>query len=200
MRPGRDCASCSGRDPWFEQGEQALGANQPTEAIGHYKAAANNKFADDGTKAKSKEQIAVAESMMKQAGSSMKDVYGQAVADFKAGNLDAARTKFTQLQTAGYKAGLFQKSPGDYLKEIGRKMPAGSEMPAVVDTSTTAPVTPPGETVQTPTTPAPPPPPMIKPVPTPAPEIAVAAVPAPAPVPAPVPAVAPEPPPAQAPV
>jgi len=45
----------------FEQGEQALNANRPAEALQHYKNASSNRYADDGTRAKAKEQSALAD-------------------------------------------------------------------------------------------------------------------------------------------
>ncbi|HWP41467.1 MAG TPA: hypothetical protein VNL70_11115, partial [Tepidisphaeraceae bacterium] len=113
----------------FELGEQALAANNPAQAVVHYRAAMNNRFVDEGTRAKAREQMAVAEAAMKQAGQSLKDLYAQAVADYKAGNLAEARSRFQQLVAANYRAGLFQKSPADYLKEIDKRMPAAAAAP-----------------------------------------------------------------------
>jgi type II secretory pathway component GspD/PulD (secretin) len=117
----------------FEKGEQALAANQPGAAMDHYKAAAANTYADDGTVAKAKEQEAVAQEGIKKASADMKGLYGDAINDFKAGNLADAKTKFTTLQDAGFRAPLFQRSPGDYLNDINQKMaamPAPAPMPA----------------------------------------------------------------------
>src|SRR5688572_25511962 len=36
----------------FELGQEALDSNRPVEAIGHYKAAAGNRYADEGTRRK----------------------------------------------------------------------------------------------------------------------------------------------------
>ncbi len=205
----------------FEQGEQALSNNQPTEAVVHYRAAMNNKFVDEGTRAKSKEQSAVAEAMMKQAGQSFKDQYKQAVSEYKAGSLAEARVKFEQLRVAGYKAGLFQKSPADYVKDIDKKLasaaPAPAEAPAAPAAPPAAPETataqPPAPAPAAPAAPEPPvvqtPPPApapVAPAPAPTPEPPVVQTPPPAPAPAPAapapaptPAPAPEPPVAQTP-
>jgi len=72
----------------FELGEQALAGNRLPEASARYRAAMNYRFADDGTKAKSKEQLAVVDAMMKQAGQSQKSLYDEAIADLRANNLD----------------------------------------------------------------------------------------------------------------
>ncbi|HVT90213.1 MAG TPA: hypothetical protein VHD56_15280 [Tepidisphaeraceae bacterium] len=199
----------------FEQGEQALAANKPIEAAAHYQAASNNKFVDEGTRAKSREQLAVAEAMMRQAGVSMRDMYNQAVADYKAGNLAQAKSSFEQLQNAGYKAGLFQKSPADYLKDVNAALakapaPIPAEQPMAQATPAPSPVpapapveTPPAPTpaVQTPVVEMAPPSPVPAPAPTQAPEPApvVQTPPAPAPAPAPVVEAPPAPVPAPAP-
>jgi Flp pilus assembly secretin CpaC len=106
----------------FEQGEEALAASKPVDAAGHYKAALKNKYIDSGTKAKAKEELSLAESMIKQSGQSLKDMYAQAVADYKAGNYESARTKFRQLDAAEYHPGLFRKSPAGFLSDIDSKV------------------------------------------------------------------------------
>ena len=123
----------------FEKGEQSLSSNQPADAMTHYRAAADNRFADDGTVAKSKEQIALAQDAIQKSSTDQKTVYRQAIDSFKAGNYDDAKTKFTQLQAGNFKAPWFQKSPGDYLKEIDAKMAAmPAPAPVVVPVATPA--------------------------------------------------------------
>ena len=136
----------------FEKGEQALAANQSGAALDHYKAAAANPFADDGTVAKAKEQEAVAQDGIKKASVDLKGLYAQAINDYKAAKYDDAKTEFTTLQNSGFRAPLFQRSPGDYLNDINGKLAA---LPAP---ATPAPATPspaPAPVVEAPATPAP---------------------------------------------
>ncbi|HMB96745.1 MAG TPA: hypothetical protein VKK61_11950, partial [Tepidisphaeraceae bacterium] len=185
----------------FEQGEQALAAGNPGEAAAHYKSALRNKFVDEGTKAKCREELAVANSMVKQSGKSLKDMYAQAVDDYKNGNLQSARDKFQQLDAADYHAGLFRKSPSDYLQDINSRLPAPAPAvaqtptpaPQVVPTPTPAPVVQESPTPQVATTPTPTPAPVVVAPPAPAPVTppppappVVATVPPPSPQPAPV--------------
>jgi general secretion pathway protein D len=121
----------------FEKGEQALSANQPAVALQHYKNAAANYYADDGTVAKAREQEAVAQDSIKAASAQLKGLYGDAINDYKAGNYVDAKAKFTTLQDAGFRAPLFQRSPSDYLSDINQKLAA---MPAA--TPPAAPATP----------------------------------------------------------
>ena len=94
--------------------------------MAHYNAAADNKFADDGTVAKSKEQIVLAQDAMQKSQADQKTLYKKAIDDYKAGSYDTAKAEFTQLQSANFKAPWFQKSPGDYLKDIDSKVAAAA--------------------------------------------------------------------------
>jgi type II secretory pathway component GspD/PulD (secretin) len=170
----------------FEQGEQALAANQLIRATGHYNNAIKNNFVDDGTKAKAREQLAVVDNMMKQSGQTMKSVYDEAVKEYRAGDLAGAKAKFDDLAAAGYSAGFLQKSPGDYSKEIAPKLAAAQAAPApapapapMAQTPAPAPETPPA-----PAPAAPAPEPVVQTPPAPAPEPVVQTPPAPAPAPA----------------
>lgn len=109
----------------FEQGETALAAGNSVEAIAQYRIAAENRFADEGTRAKAAEQIAVAENLARKASTDLKSVFASAKADFKSGQFADAKTKFEQLKAAGYRTGLFEKSVGDYLKETDARLAAG---------------------------------------------------------------------------
>jgi len=118
----------------FEAGEKALNDDKnPQEAMKHYRSAADNKFADEATRSKANSQMAVADATMKaNAGevaqpraTDAKGLYKEAVNDYKAGRYDVARPKFAQLQAAGYKGGLFDKKPADFLKDIDKKMAQG---------------------------------------------------------------------------
>ena len=114
----------------FEQGEEALRNNQSAAAMTHYKNAANNAFADEGTRQKALEQMKLADAMARKAGKEMQETYAAAVADFNAQRYDQAKAKFEQLRANGYRAGLFEKSPGDYLKEIDDKLAKAAPAPA----------------------------------------------------------------------
>jgi general secretion pathway protein D len=148
----------------FEQGEQALQNNQPADAIKLYKQAADNKYVDEGTRQKAKEQITLAEAAQKKIQGNLRQTYDDAKADYKAGRYEDARTKFEVLSNAGFKAPLFQKSPGDYLKEIDKKAPKQTETvstPAPAENTpapaanTTTPAPAPAEAANTTATPAP---------------------------------------------
>jgi general secretion pathway protein D len=137
----------------FEAGEKALNEDKnPAEAMRHYRAAGENKFADDATRSKANSQLAVADATLRameaqpQPGraTDAKGMYKEAVADYKAGRYEAARPKFAQLQAAGYKPGLFEKKPGEFLKDIDKKIAQGvasaaarQEPPPVVEPVTT---------------------------------------------------------------
>jgi general secretion pathway protein D len=124
----------------FEQGEAALAANNPAQAVAHYRNAADNKFADEGTRAKAHEQLSVATDAQRKALGDMRSIYNSAEADYKAGNYPEAQAKFLQLEAAGFSAPLFHKSPSDYLKDISKKTvaaPAAAAAPTEAAAATT---------------------------------------------------------------
>ncbi len=104
----------------FEKAQAALASGSNVEALNLYKSVAANQYADEGTKAKAKEQVAVAEAGIKGQEQDFKAMYDSAVADYKAGDFDSAKTKFTTLTDAGFKAAWFSKPPRDYLSEIDK--------------------------------------------------------------------------------
>lgn len=119
----------------FQQGEAALQAGQPDQAVAHYKAAARNRFADQGTRRKALEQLALGEKAQEQAKAEQVKVaeqavaaqraaFAQAVAEYKAGNLADAKVKFQSLKDGGFEVGWFQKGPGDYLRDIAKQQAA----------------------------------------------------------------------------
>lgn len=108
----------------FDKGEAALGAGNFVEAANLYKSVASNQYADEGTKAKAAEQLAVAEAGMKGTQTDNKTTYETAVADYKAGRLDDAKAKFAKLQENNFRAPWFNKSPREYL-ELIEKQQAG---------------------------------------------------------------------------
>lgn len=106
----------------FELGEQALEAGNAQQAIEHYRNAARNRFADNATRQKANEKIAVAQTQIGTERSNLQATYNSAVEDFKAGRFEEARAKFQQLRDANYRAPLFKRSPQDYLKDIDRRV------------------------------------------------------------------------------
>lgn len=134
----------------FELGEQALTDKNYTEAIKYYRAAAENKFADEATKTKALSQISVAEASGKVAKPDYRGIYREAVADYRADRLDAARTKFEQLEAAGYNPGLFDRKPKSYLRGIDEKIAEAkaAEEKAKADAAAAA-TTPPAKEVAT---------------------------------------------------
>ncbi|GIW75440.1 MAG: hypothetical protein KatS3mg104_0503 [Phycisphaerae bacterium] len=105
----------------FDKAEAALAEGQYVEAANLYKSVASNEYADEGTRSKAREQLAVAEAGLKSTETDLKAVYASAVADYKAGNYDSAKTKFSQLQQAGFKPAWFEKSPRQYLEAIEKE-------------------------------------------------------------------------------
>jgi type II secretory pathway component GspD/PulD (secretin) len=108
----------------FNLGEVARKANHPIEAIAHYQAVLNNSAADEGTRSKAQEQLALAEAEAQKAAGGDGALYTQAQQDFDAGKLDQARTEFQSLVDTGYHAPLFHKSPADYVASIDQQKAA----------------------------------------------------------------------------
>jgi len=123
----------------FDLGEKALAAHQPADAITHYKAVINNRFADETTVRKANEQLAVAQSQLAQQGAApaadtqsqasaapttqpqvdpQRAEYESAVADMHAGRGDAARTKLQELSAANYQPPIFRRTPKELLVEL----------------------------------------------------------------------------------
>jgi hypothetical protein len=153
----------------FEQGQADLNANKPGAAARHFKAAAENKYADKGTQSKSREQMALAEQMRKSMAGDMKRMYSQAVAQYKRGELAEARTTFQSLAENGYKPGAFQKSPNDYIRDINKKIGPAAPQPQAEAAPETTPATPDAVAVAPTETPAAPAEPTPAPAPTPEP-------------------------------
>jgi tetratricopeptide (TPR) repeat protein len=109
----------------FEQGEAALASGDSVTAIWHYKAARENQFADAGTVDKARTQTSLALNNLGDA----KELYASAKSDLDAGNLQAAKAKFTALEAVGYRGGTLSKSPSDQLKVIAEKEAALSAAP-----------------------------------------------------------------------
>jgi len=105
----------------FEKAQALLASGDNVEATNLYKSVAANQYADEGTKAKAREQIALAQTNVAGQEQDSKGLYESAVADYKADNFTAARPKFQQLLDAGYKPGWFEKSPREYVELIEKK-------------------------------------------------------------------------------
>ena len=169
----------------FEMGEEARNNKQYSAAAQHYKAAVDNKYADDGTVRKAREQMALAESGMKESAGDLKVMYQEAVNQFNAGDLQGARDKFVQLRDAGYKAPLFKKSPGGYVETIDKNLASRPKETPPSPAPTPAPT-------PTPETTAPQPTPAPAMAPTPAPETTTQAPRGAAPAPQPEPPAEPQ--------
>lgn len=127
----------------FEQGQQSLAAGDPSAAYVHYRAAANNPFADAGTAAKAREQMAVAEADLKAKGlpvpedapvpapsgvpvdpakqAAAREAYDAAKAAYDNGDTAGARVGFAKAIELGFVAGTFDTTPEKYLEMIERK-------------------------------------------------------------------------------
>lgn len=109
----------------FERGESALASGNAAEAMAQYRLAAENRFADEGTRAKAREQMAVAENLSRRATTDLKGLFASAKADYASGDYVTAKAKFEQLKAANYRTGLFEKSVNDWLKDTNAKVSAG---------------------------------------------------------------------------
>jgi general secretion pathway protein D len=115
---GRKAARAS-----FEKGEALLAEHKLAEAIAAYEEA-DSKWADKATHTKALEQINLAEAQQRSMEAADKAEYAEARELLYKGDLDGAKAKFQTLADHGYKAGLFQRSPQSYLKEIGERQAA----------------------------------------------------------------------------
>ena len=114
----------------FEKGQEALNGNKAGEALGHFKAAKENKFADAGTRDKADEQMAAAQASMAQAGTDSKALYQKGRGEFRSGDWAAARKDLIAAQDAGYKPGFLEPSPAELLKKMDVKEQADAEKAA----------------------------------------------------------------------
>lgn len=57
-------------------------------------------------------------------GPTARDLYNQGVSQYDAGDFEAAKASFEAAQAAGFRPGLFQRSPADYLARIERELAA----------------------------------------------------------------------------
>lgn len=111
----------------FERGEEALAQNHVADAIEAYQSAASNEFADEGTRAKANEQLALAQATSQPSAADSGRVYDQAVKQYNAGDWVAARQGFEAAQAAGYKPGAFKDSPQAYLDRMSKQEVSDAE-------------------------------------------------------------------------
>lgn len=76
------------------------------------------------------------------AGPTARDLYNQGVSQFDAGDLEAAKASFEAAQAAGFRPGLFQRSPADYLARIERELAARAAAQAPATPAATPPAAP----------------------------------------------------------
>ncbi len=127
----------------FDAGEAAMKGGQFDAAMGHYKKAADNDYADSATVRKSKEQNAVAESAKKQSANmaakntedqkkaaeaaaklqmqQADNFYAVGKQQYNKGDWINARRNFVAARKANFKSSLFETSPEDYLKKMDAK-------------------------------------------------------------------------------
>jgi general secretion pathway protein D len=128
----------------FAQGEAALQGGDPAAAIVQYRVAAGNAFADAGTAAKAREQMAVAEADLRARGLPMppenaapaavpaapvdpaqqaraREVYDAGRAAYDRGDTAGAKVAFAEATALGFQAGTFDTPPQKYLEMIERK-------------------------------------------------------------------------------
>ncbi len=121
----------------FELGQQALNNKQYNEATIHYQNAANNGFADTGTRSKAGEQLALAQTYARAAGVDAKSLYIKGHDEYRKGDWNAARKDLTAARDAKYKPGLFEEAPASMLSKMDAKEKADAASAAQ---STPAPV------------------------------------------------------------
>ena len=112
----------------FALGKEAQQAGRATEAVHHFKTAANNRFADDAVRRQAREQIAVARAGA-DFGAPVKPVahegeltgkqhYELGKEYYQQDRYGDARRHFEAARAAGFKPGLFQDSPQKYLARM----------------------------------------------------------------------------------
>lgn len=130
---GRKAARAS-----FEKGEALLAEGKLGDAVKAYRDATGSRYVDQATRVKSLEQIALAETQLRASEVQDKATYAEARELLKQGDLDGAKAKFEALDKKGFKAGLFQRSPADYLAEISKKQGGPVETPKAETPATPA--------------------------------------------------------------
>src|SRR5256885_2427362 len=98
----------------FEKGNEVLTKN-PSEAIGHFNSAKENRFADAATREKANDQITAAKALMAQSGTDAKTLYKQGREEYRRGDWAAARRDLQAAQDGGYKPGFLEPAPAEML-------------------------------------------------------------------------------------
>src|SRR5258706_240204 len=111
----------------FEQGQAALAKNDSNEALKQFQAAANNKFADEGTKRKAAEQIALSQAVGADTAMDAKGLYHTGRDQYRKGDWIAARKSLEAARANGFRPGLFEESPDSILAKMDRKEQADAE-------------------------------------------------------------------------
>ena len=115
----------------FDKGEEAMAAKDYAEAVKQYRAASENKFADDATRTKATSQLAVAQAAAKPGAFDKNAYFKEAIAEYKAADaagdkarLASARAKFAKLDEMGFKGGLLDTRPAEYIRRIDTRLAA----------------------------------------------------------------------------
>ncbi|HMO25383.1 MAG TPA: hypothetical protein PKB10_03870, partial [Tepidisphaeraceae bacterium] len=135
----------------FEQGETALAGGDPAAAIVQYRSVINNGFADEGTRAKATEQLALATADLQARGlpapaegaapaapavvdpvqqAKAKEAYDAGVAAYNSGDFPLAWQKFIEADALGYVAGTFETTPAKYVEMSADPAPSGTDLAA----------------------------------------------------------------------
>jgi type II secretory pathway component GspD/PulD (secretin)/tetratricopeptide (TPR) repeat protein len=131
----------------YDAGETALAADNLSDALTHYHAAASNSYADTGTHQKALEKIALVDSQRKNDATADSHLYDAGVADYKAGHYEAAQSKFETLKSHDYRVHMF--------RHIHAKLAATAPKPvAVADAPAAAPAEAPATEPAAPVAPA----------------------------------------------
>ncbi len=111
----------------LQQGQAALKANKPDAAIAHFKNVLANNSADSATRANAQRQLTAAEKAQETRANQAEASYKKAKQEYNKGDWIAARKDFEAAKAAGYKPGLFEDSPQQYLQRMDRKEQADAK-------------------------------------------------------------------------
>src|SRR5690606_7575854 len=98
----------------FARGEAQLTGGEVIAAIDSYKTAANNQYADAGTRNKAREQLVLSQARLEQ-NTDLNTVFAEAKTAFEAGQVEEARVRFSALEAIGFTAPLYETAPAGYL-------------------------------------------------------------------------------------
>jgi outer membrane protein assembly factor BamD (BamD/ComL family) len=114
----------------FEKGQAALDAKNYNEALQHFRAAKDNKFADAPTMDKADTQIQATQKLASAEGGATgamdaKALYRKGRDEYRSGDWTAARKDLVAARDAGYKAGFLEQSPDEILAKMDAKEKQG---------------------------------------------------------------------------